>query len=317
MSEFLVVINAVLPVFSVVYAGFLLRRLNWMTEEADHSLLKLLINLLVPCLIFDSVVGNKSLTQIGTVILAPTVGFGTVAMGVAVGWLLRRAAGVQERSREGTFAFVTGMYNYGYVPLPLVALLFKDSPDMVGLLLVHNVGVEIAMWTLGLLLLSGVSIRTGWRKLITAPIITIMVSLSLNMIQAEQWIPTFIHQTAHMLGQCAIPMGIILIGATIADQLPEFHAEKGWRVMGVASVVRNAFLPVLFLLLARFLPCSLELKRIIVIQGAMPAAVFPIIMAKHYGGHAPTALRVVIGTTMVGLITIPLWIKLGLWVISQ
>jgi predicted permease len=74
-------------------------------------------------------------------------------------------------------------------------------------------------------------------------------------------------------------------------------------------------LPVLFLVLARYLPCSLELKRVITIQAAMPAAVFPIIIAKHYGGDPATALRVVLGTSLVGFITIPLWLKFGLkWV---
>lgn len=303
--------------FTITGAGFGLRRLEWLTHEADKSLLKLLINLLVPCLIFDSVLGNKALTHIGTVFLAPLVGFGTVVLGIGVCWLLRGMAGLTDKSRDGTFAFVTGIYNYGYVPLPLVYLLFKDSPDMVGLLLVHNVGVEIAMWTFGLMLLSGISIRTGWHKLINAPISMILISLVLNLAGADNWMPKFIVQTAHILGQCAIPVGILLVGATIADQLPEFHAEKGWRVMGASSFLRLGLLPVGFVLLARYLPCSLELKRIIIIQGAMPAAVFPIIMARHYGGHAPTALRIVIGTTVVGMVTIPLWIKLGLWFIQQ
>jgi len=44
----------------------------------------------------------------------------------------------------------------------------------------------------------------------------------------------------------------------------------------------------------------------------MPAAVFPIIMARHYGGDPPTALRVVISTSVAGLVTIPLWIKFGM-----
>jgi predicted Na+-dependent transporter len=45
------------------------------------------------------------------------------------------------------------------------------------------------------------------------------------------------------------------------------------------------------------------------------AAVFPIVIAKHYGGDTATALRVVISTSVVGLITIPLWIRFGMnWV---
>jgi malate permease and related proteins len=50
---------------------------------------------------------------------------------------------------------------------------------------------------------------------------------------------------------------------------------------------------------------------VLVLQSAMPAAVFPIIMARHYGGDPATALRVVIGTTAASFVTIPLVLKLG------
>jgi hypothetical protein len=63
---------------------------------------------------------------------------------------------------------------------------------------------------------------------------------------------------------------------------------------------------------AKFLPASPELKRVIVLEAAMPAAVFPIVMARHYAGDPATAMRVVIGTTVVGLMTIPLWIRFGM-----
>jgi predicted permease len=83
----------------------------------------------------------------------------------------------------------------------------------------------------------------------------------------------------------------------------------------VSCLLRLGILPVLFLVLAKFLPCSLELKRVITIEAAMSAAVFPIVIAKHYGGDPATALRVVLGTSLVGLVTIPLWLRFGMkWV---
>jgi len=48
----------------------------------------------------------------------------------------------------------------------------------------------------------------------------------------------------------------------------------------------------------------------------MPAAVFPIIMARHYQGDPATAMRVVIGTSVVGLVTIPLWIRFGMHLVG-
>jgi predicted permease len=110
-------------------------------------------------------------------------------------------------------------------------------------------------------------------------------------------------------------MALILIGAVVADHLHEFHSESGWRVLGAAVLVRVVVMPICILLLAKLVPASPELKRVMVLQAAMPSAVFPIVMSRHYGGDAPTALRVVIGTSVVGLLTIPIWIRFGLgWV---
>ena len=83
------------------------------------------------------------------------------------------------------------------------------------------------------------------------------------------------------------------------------------RVVSVAALVRLGIMPLLFILLAKYLPCSTELKRVLILQGAMPSAVLPIVITKHYGGDARTALQVALGTSLLGLATIPLWIHFG------
>lgn len=312
MTAFLTVLGAVLPVFVIMAGGFALRRMNWLTEEADHSLMRVTINALIPCLIIDSVITNQALRQPSNVLLAPAVGFLTVVGGIALAWVCRRAVGLRQPAEGRTFAYCTGIYNYCYVPLPLAILLFKEHPETVGVLFVHNVGVEVAFWTFGLLLLSGVRLREGWKKALNAPVLSIAGGLFLNYTNASVWFPDFLLTAARVLGQCAFPMGILLIGAVISDEFRAFRAASGWRVMFGACLIRLAILPLLFLLLARHLPCSDELKRVIVLEAAMPAAVFPIVIAKHFGGEVNTALRVVLSTSLVGFLTIPLWIRFGL-----
>jgi predicted permease len=53
-----------------------------------------------------------------------------------------------------------------------------------------------------------------------------------------------------------------------------------------------------------------------VIQAAMPAAVFPIILTKQYGGDTETAVRIVIITTLISIISIPPVIVFGLWIMG-
>ena len=48
-----------------------------------------------------------------------------------------------------------------------------------------------------------------------------------------------------------------------------------------------------------------------VAQAAMPAATFPIVMARLYEQDVQTAWVVVVGTSLLSLITIPLWMILG------
>jgi len=317
VSEFLTVLTAVLPIFCIAGTGVALRQLNWLTADADASLLRVTVNVLTPCLIFDSILGNPAFAQPGNVWLPPFVGFGTVALGIPFALLLRGATGLRDEKARRTFTFVVSTYNYGYVPLPLILSLFPKavSGPTIAVLFVHNVGVELALWSFGLVVLGGGKLRENWRKILNVPLCVIIFTLGLNFVIGGREIPGFLRQTTHLLGQCAIPFGVLLIGATMADYVHEFRSVRSARLVLVSCLLRLGILPVLFLLLARHLPCSLELKRVITIQAAMAAAVFPIVMAKHYGGDPATALRVVLGTSLVGLVTIPLWLRIGMkWV---
>jgi predicted permease len=310
MNEFFTVLSAVLPIFGLMTIGLGVRKLNWLTEDADNSLLRVNVNLLLPCLIFDSALGNPALSQIQNLVLAPAFGYATVVLGIGLALVSGGLHGLRERSAVRTFAVCVGIYNYGYIPLPLTLLLFDRATA--GVLFLVMMGVEAALWTLGVWTFTGGSLGRNWRRIINAPLIAIVLALLLNTLGWNAHLPKPLITGVHWLGQCAIPMALILIGAMVADHLHEFHSKSGWRVIGAAVLLRIGVLPVVFLLLAKFLPASLELKRVMVLEAAMPAAVFPIIMARHYGGDPATAMRVVIGTSVVGLATIPLWIRLGM-----
>jgi predicted permease len=304
------VFGAVIPVFGIIGVGLLMRKLNWLTEEADQSLLRVSVNLLFPCLILDKSLGNPALSDWSNLALAPAVGFGTVAVGMLLGLASRRLNGLKTSKEARTFAANVGIHNYGYVPLPLAMVLYDNKT--VGVLFTHNVGAELAMWTLGVMLFTGAGVGRAWRKILNAPVLAIVLAVLLNLFQLDTRVPKMVLTGIGWLGACAIPLALVLIGAVVADHLREFHSAWGWRVMGTAVLLRIGLLPMLFLLLAKYLPASLELKRVLVLEAAMPSAVFPILLSRHYGGDPPTALRVVIGTSAVALVTIPLWIHFGL-----
>jgi predicted permease len=304
---------SILPVFAMLGVGIGLRRARWLTEEADASLLKMVVNFLYPCLIFENVLNNAALREPSNLVLAPLCGFVLMSACIYFGLSGAKLLGLKKGTGLRTFAFAVGINNYGYIPIPLMESLF--GKESIGLLLVHNVGCEAAIWTVGIFVLSGLSFREGWRKLINAPVISLIVAVAGNLLHVGPHIPGVVLNVIHQCAVCAIPLGLILIGGALEKYVNTPRELFQPRITFGSCLLRLGIFPLLYLVVAKFLPCSYELKRILVVEGAMPTGILLIVIAQHYGGHSLTAVRVVIGTTVLGIFTIPLWLRLGLaWI---
>ncbi len=303
----------ILPVFALIAVGVALRRCHWVEGAAETSLLRLVVYVCMPCLVFDTIVGNASLRDPGNLLLPPLAGFATTAAGFGVAYLAARAIGLAKGTGLRTFAVSAGIGNYSYLPLPIVGAIWGARAQ--GVVLVHNMGVDFALWSVGLLILTGSSPRAGWKRLVSPMLVTLLAAVAINLSGLAPLVPEVVGSLARSLGVCAVPIGLIMTGANLADHLDEPSRLLHRNVALAACAVRLGIMPVLMLCFARWLPCSVELKRVLVVQAAMPAAVFPIIMARYYGGQPLTAVQVVLSTTAAGLLTCPLWIRAGLsWV---
>ena len=300
----------VLPVFAMIALGAVLRRTRLITESAEDSLFNLVVKVTTPCLIYESVATNPALREPGNLFLPPLLGFGLTLLCMALGWYVARALGLTIGHGLRTFALAVGLTNYGYLPLPLMDAMF--GPESRAVLLVHNVGVEAAIWTGGILVVTGLSPREGWRKLINAPVIALLLAVAANLTGLAPQVPAVVMGFVHVLAVCAIPLGLLMTGVSIQPHLDDPKQLVDTRVTLTAWLLRLVVLPWVFLLVARYLPCSVELKRVLVIQAAMPSAVVSIIVARIYGGQPLVAVQIILGTTALALFTIPFWIRFGL-----
>lgn len=314
MFAVLKLLGAVLPIFTITGLGFFMRRSGKLTSEADASLMRLTVNLLYPCLILSSLMNNRVVNDPVNIVFAPLLGFGTLAVGYGLGLILGRMLKMPDVTAR-TFAFVAGIFNYGYIAVPLIILLYDRGT--LGVLWLFTLGVETTFWTLGFMVLRGSSWRDGLRQLLSPPIIAIIIGVVFNWTGADAYLPKFATNTVDLIGGCAIPIALVTIGATIADYWAEFNPQDDWRGTLGGIALRQIALPLIFILAACWLPCSLQLKRVLVVQAAMPCAMFPILVTKHEGGDVGLALRVVLCTSLLGIITIPLWLKFGMQAIER
>ena len=308
MLDYLSILSVAVPVYLTMAAGALARKTGLLKPESDTSLMKLSVMMLTPALIIERVVGNPAVMKLGPVLIAAGLGYSLVAIGIAFAYFVSPLLGLKKGEGRRTFSVACGLQNYGFVAIPIVTALFPDKGTL-GVLFTFTLGVELACWTAGVGLLTGLD-KAPWRLALNAPVMTILVSLLLNFTGLHVHVPQIAHNTFAMLGACAVPLAVLLIGASIADLWGQGVMQ--WKVAVFSPVLRLGIIPLVFLATAYFLPITTELKRVIVVQAAMPSAVFNIMIARLYGGHASTAVQVVMATTVVSCATTPLVIAWGL-----
>lgn len=313
---FLNIILAAIPVFLIVTIGFFAHKFRVVDDATESSLLRLVMTVLYPCFILSKVPGNEALQSSAVVVAALLIGAGLVSIGFAVCYFAGKLIGIRPNEGLNTFAVATGLQNYSFLPIPLIeALLPETADEVLGVLFVHSLGVDSALWTLGIILLSG-SATGAWRRLINGPSIAIVLGLALNFSGAWRYLPEVFTVTTRMLGNCAIPVSLLLVGSTLAGVLERESWRPDWRVLAAAPVLRFGILPVLFFLTAWLVSFSPELQQVLIFQGAMPTAIFPIVLSRHFGGHPAIAVQVALITAALSLVMIPVLLSVGMLVVA-
>lgn len=312
MQDFGPIIASVLGVFLVMGVGAGCRHVKWLTAEADRTLANLTANVMLPAYFIEKF--SKS-TEIGSITTAwqPTVyGFASTATGFLIAFLIARSIGpwigLKTDASQRAFALCAGICNYGYIPYPLAEQFYQSA--MIELIL-HNVGVDLALWSIGVAIISG-SGGDGWKKPFkSVPLWAVVLSIACTEFGITDLIPTPIVAAIGTMGNCAIPLGLLLSGAIIVDFLKDGSWFGSPRLIVAAIGVRQLLIPLAMLLVGKWLFESADMRVVVMLQAAMPAAVFPIVLTKLYAKDTETALRVVLWTSFAGLVLIPLWLAVG------
>ncbi len=300
------VIASVLPVYLLIVAGAALRWTGIVRKEHDEGIMRVVYTVMLPCFMLDKILGSQVLRSGTAVASAMGLGFGLILAGIAIGLIVGRIIGLEKGTGMRTFALAAGTQNFGFTAAPVVEILW--STGALAVLFVHNIGVELAMWSVGVMIISGErGIR--WRKLINGPVVAVLFGLLLVSLGWDTHFTGAPRKAISMIGIGAFPLGVLVTGCTIMDLVGAERPQ--WRIILGSSVVRLLLAPLVFLSAAKYLPIATELRQVLVVQAAMPAAMTPIILARLYAGRPAIAVQIVVFTTVLSLLTLPWIISLG------
>ena len=306
------VIQSVLWVYLLILAGAVARRTGVIPQEYDEGIMKVAYMVMIPCFILDKILGAEVLRDGWVVVSSIACGYGLIVAGVCVGFLVGKVAGLSKGNGMRTFALSAGTQNYGFTAAPVVESLWTTTActGALAVLFVHNIGVELAMWSFGVIVING---RSGfrWKQLCNGMVVGVMFGLLLVAVKLDGHVTGTPRMAMKMLGAGAFPLAVFIIGASMMSMISK--ERPSLRILSAAAFTRFLAVPAVFLCAAKFLPIATELKQVIVVQAAMPAAVSPIILAKLYNGRPTIAVHIVVLTTVLSLISLPWIIAFACW----
>lgn len=306
------IISAVLPAYLLILLGVVLRKISLLRKEHDEPLMHAVYHIMYPCFILDKILGSEALRGGSVVGWSLTIGFCELLVGMAVGIVVGRWIQLQKGGGLRTFAFSVGIQNFGFTAIPIVQSLWGAAA--VSVLMVHNLGVELSIWTFGVMVMSNDK-KIPWKKLLNGPAVSVVVGLLLVALGLDGKITGPIREMMKWLGSGAFPLALLVTGAIMIDMV---RVEKpSLRIAVAGSILRLLVIPMIILSVAKYFPLSLELKQVLIVQAAMPAAMSPLLIAKLYGGRPGIAAQIIVVTTLLSLLTLPWMIAFGIrWVLG-
>jgi len=246
-----------------------------------------------PCLIV-SVMNNVEVDAdvMGEVMLATAVAM--TAMGL-IGWVTLRALKLDIHAYLPPLIFP----NNGNMGLPLC--LFAFGQIGLALSLGSFMVMMIATFTVGLLIVSDVQGSWGsrFKDMARQPVIHSMI-IALAMLITGTHLPRWLFNTVDMIGGFAIPLMTITLGVSLATM-----RIATWRRSLAFSFARIFGGLALGWLSCWTLNVEGVSRSVVLLQSAMPVAVFNYLLALRYDRHPQDIAAMVVISTLLAFITLP------------
>lgn len=300
------VLTKIASLFLMLAVGAVARKRQIITDETLDNLCKIVLSVTLPFLLLYVLYQCDRETLI-SLWPAPFYSASIIFTGYVLSYLIASFLKLPLK-KKGTFIFVSSFQNSGFFAIPLALVLFGEKGVLY--VIIFNMGFNMLYWTFGVWMLQGTGNPLGIKSLkniINLPAIALAVGVFLVLFSVK--LPKVFVDTAHMLGNATIPLALIVVGAMLASKNLAKRSEI--RDLSLITLCRIVLVPLIFLIvLLNINRLSPIMRSIMMLQACMPSAATAPLVAKRFGGDYSLAAGAVFYTTLLSIITIPIFMSL-------
>jgi malate permease and related proteins len=304
------ILSTILPIFFVILLGWAFHQRGFIPQAFLGPGNRLVYYLAIPAMIFRSIAKATLTTQFDIRVVLTTLAAVLVVFGLT--WFAAGFIRVAKTGQRGTFVQSTFHGNIGYIALA-IAFYALGNEGLVRASIIAGF-VMILQNLLAIFILQYYSdnaaikgkARLAFVKILGNPVILSSIAGILMSLFGVS-IPKVMDQTLEIISGLALPMALLIIGASLTFDLVRSRIAS---VLS-ASIVKLIVLPGLGFVGFLFLGLSPQDYLPGLILLATPTATIAVVMAHEIDGDMDFAVATVSVSTLLSALTFSVWLELS------
>jgi hypothetical protein len=316
MGEIVQVINAIAPLFVIIFVGVAVQKIKHVGDEWLTVLNGFALNIGLPALIFSAL--SKAPfsfdEQASLILLNSAFIVGCFIAAVIVGKMLKL-----NKQMFRTLFICLFFGNISYLGIPILTQVLGEGINQTAVLIVAIYLFWLSTVGIGYLDYSDEKDKTmvvknalknlAKNQLLIAVVLGIIVG-SLHVV-----VHPILKQSLDMLTASVTPVVLIVIGIFVGRS--SFGKLKEWYPVILFAITTLLLLPACFYFGLRSFGFSPELFPSSILEAAMPLAITPFALADKYDLNKTFIARSIVLSTIFSILSIPLWVYiLGIRVVG-
>ena len=319
IKVFLETLVPITTLFLIMMIGFALRKTKILPEESGKTMAKLETWVFCPALSLSTMIGNCTRSTISTHATNIVISLTVAALAIAIGVVLARIFVKTKSSERGIYCYSLVFANCGYIGDPVVKEILGEEMLSYYKLFCLPINILIMTWGISMLIPRDKGEKGSLLKsVLNPPMVALFIGVILGISGFGEIIPQFLSNLLSSLANCMGPVAMLLAGFTIAGYKTKdmISAKKVY----LASLLRLTVLPaimVAFAFLAKEIAnvvfgMSIDntVLSLVFFAFAMPLGMNTIVFPEAYGGNPKTGASMVLVSSAMGVLTIPLMYSL-------
>lgn len=302
MQALLTIASKVAVMLIMIAVGYIITKKGVLTLQGAGEITSLLLKIVTPCLIVSSFLTAEGDLPPGEMLLAAALSALSMIIGIGLSLLCFRR---EPEVRKKTLRFCTVFCNAGFMGIPLVQAITGDEGVVYGSFFIAV--FNLICWTYGYRMMNGAGRLSVKNAVLNPGVIGLAIGLPIYFLKIP--VPQVLSEPVQFFSGLNTPLAMLVIGSYVARvNAREFLSDAGvYKAAALRLVLAPAvFLP--FLLLAHPTPALLVSCAV---QASCPVAANAVLFSVQYGGDSELASKTVAASTVLSILTIPLFTLLA------